>query len=139
MKSKTACRRTWKIIAQLFAGLLFWLVLTSCDLYDGLYPMQFAPTTTPRVTATLVRSTKALSITPLRRLSYPIYCVKASALEVRSSPGETSPNVGYLRYGDLVSVYQTARLKHEYCSTWARISPMAKSARWVCFENLTGE
>jgi hypothetical protein len=138
MKSKTFYRRAWKIIARLLAGPLFGLILTSCDPYSSLYPTQLAPLTTPESSAIAVVSTKTLSPTA-RQPSYPIYHVKTTALEVRSAPGETLLNIGYLQRGDQVIVYQTAHLKHEYCSKWAKISPATNPARWVCFEDLSGE
>ena len=130
--------RAHRRIAWLLAGLLFWFVLTSCNPYSNFYPPWPVDTATSASSATVAICTEAPKLIT-RYTPHPTYHVKASVLEIRSAPGEKSPNVGYLRLGDLVTVYQTSQVEREYCAIWAKISPAAGPARWVCFEDLTGE
>jgi hypothetical protein len=64
----------------------------------------------------------------------PAFVVNVEALEVRNGPTETAANIGYLKRGAVVIVYETAPA-NEYCRTWAKISPAFD--RWVCYADLT--
>lgn len=116
---------------------LLLLLLTSCNgAYAAMYPQPIKATTTPSVTIIPSATPTATTASPT---PLPAYVVNVHGLEIRSGPSEAIANVGYLASGERVIVYATAQAKHEYCSTWARISPAAKDTRWVCFEYLTGE
>lgn len=110
------------------------LVLVGCsDPYAALYARP--ATSTPSQTPAVSTETASPSPTPTPR---PAYVVASDALEIRSGPSEAAPNIGFLERGDRVIVYRTAQVEQEYCSAWAKISPAAAPARWVCFENLEG-
>lgn len=124
-------RRLFTFILWVFCGLCLLVLLTSC------IEMPEAPQT---VTAT---PSQAATAQPLRNLKFfqptprPVYTVAADALEVRTGPGETALNVGYLTRGEIITVYETAQTEHEYCTNWVRIYPSL--SRWVCFEYLKGQ
>ncbi|HMR99821.1 MAG TPA: hypothetical protein PKE62_11245 [Anaerolineales bacterium] len=81
-------------------------------------------TVTPNQTD--VTPTRA-EVTPTAR-----YSVTVEVLEVRSGAGESFPNVGYLRRGDLVTVYEIQSATGEACRQWARIG----AEQWTCYDFL---
>lgn len=66
-------------------------------------------------------------VTPNARRS-----VTVDVLEVRSGAGESFSNVGYLRRGDLVTVYEIQSATGEACRQWARIG----AEQWTCYDFL---
>lgn len=66
-------------------------------------------------------------VTPNARRS-----VTVDVLEVRSGAGESFSNVGYLRRGDLVIVYEIQSATGEACRQWARIG----AEQWTCYDFL---
>lgn len=66
-------------------------------------------------------------VTPNARRS-----VTVDVLEVRSGAGESFSNVGYLRRGDLVTVYEIQSATEETCRQWARIG----AEQWTCYDFL---
>jgi hypothetical protein len=124
-------RRLFTFILWVFCGLCLLVLLTSC------LEMPEAPqtmTATPSQ-ATIARPSSNLKFS--QSTPHPVYAVVADALEVRTGPGEAAPNVGYLTRGEIVTVYETAQAKREYCTTWVKI--YASLSRWVCFEYLKGQ
>lgn len=67
------------------------------------------------------------NVTPNARRS-----VTVDVLEVRSGAGESFSNVGYLRRGDLVTVYEIQSATGEACRQWARIG----AEQWTCYDFL---
>ena len=71
--------------------------------------------------------TMSHQVTPNARRS-----VTVDVLEVRSGAGESFSNVGYLRRGDLVIVYEIQSATGEACRQWARIG----AEQWTCYDFL---
>ena len=71
--------------------------------------------------------TTSHQVTPNARRS-----VTVDVLEVRSGAGESFSNVGYLRRGDLVTVYEIQSATGEACRQWARIG----AEQWTCYDFL---
>lgn len=71
--------------------------------------------------------TTSHQVTPNARRS-----VTVDVLEVRSGAGESFSNVGYLRRGDRVTVYEIQSETDETCRQWARIG----AERWTCYDFL---
>ena len=72
-------------------------------------------------------TTSHQTVTPNARRS-----VTVDVLEVRSGAGESFSNVGYLRRGDLVTVYEIQSATGEACRQWARIG----AEQWTCYDFL---
>jgi hypothetical protein len=66
-------------------------------------------------------------VTPTARHS-----VTVEVLEVRMGAGESFLNVGYLRRGDSVTVYEIQSATGEACRQWARIG----ADKWTCYDFL---
>ena len=71
--------------------------------------------------------TTSHQVTPNARRS-----VTVEVLEVRSGAGESFSNVGYLRRGDRVTVYEIQSATEETCRQWARIG----AEQWTCYDFL---
>jgi hypothetical protein len=108
--------------------------LTSCSPLAMYAP---PPAATPSQTQAVSTETASPSPPPTRTRR-PVYTVASDALEIRSGPSEAALNMGFLARGDRVTIYRTAQAESEYCKAWAKISPAAAPARWVCFDNLKG-
>lgn len=76
----------------------------------------------------------APTVTPLQDEVTPTarHGVTVEVLEVRSGAGESFSNVGYLRRGDGVTVYEIQSATGEACRQWARIG----AAQWTCYDYL---
>lgn len=85
---------------------------------------------TPAITPTAPPPSPTLTPTPIKL--YDNYKVTAYTLEVREAPGETSLNIGYLRRGVLVTVFEVEETPSEACPVWARI----RVGAWVCMDRL---
>ena len=128
-------RKLFDFVIWLFAGLCLLVLLTSCNPYAAIYPPaangETEETATPPAPTATAQAMTAPTPTP-----HHVYIVAADALEVRTGPSETAPNVGYLVRGQIVTVYETAQAEQEHCTTWAKIAH--NQGRWVCMKYLKG-
>lgn len=115
-------------IVAMSAGLVYLaFVLPSRMLRDTITAGTVTPSRTDAPTVTPNGHTMPEQVTP-----FPAYSVTVEVLEVRSGAGETFPNVGYLRRGDSVTVYEVQAVTGETCRHWARIG----AGVWTCYDML---
>ena len=106
-------RRLFKVVLWVFTGLMLLVLLTSCTPWDSFASLSVSTATstpTPSPAATVTTATPAgsagVTASPTPRL---VFLVDSDALEVRNGPSESTSNIGFLKRGDLVIVYQTAQ------------------------------
>jgi hypothetical protein len=112
------------VLVAMSAGLVYLaFVLPSRMLGDTMR----TPTVTPSHTMPAKVTPSQEQVTLLARHS-----VTVTVLEVRNGAGEAFTNVGYLRRGDSVTVYEVQTVTGETCRQWARIG----AGEWTCYDYL---